>query len=626
MPPASFQALGSLKSALGHDGDVLNAFQLGLLEAGVVKTLTCIRSRRNQFCTAAQLPSEILTHIFRLATARPAGTLEAVPDMHTLLALSQVCARWRAVAISDKRAWADIAITKVGALEDLFLQRSGDMRVRVVVPADLPPAVVHRTFYSNPTPAICPRIDHLVFPIQKVFYSQHLRGFLTAFISSLTRLSIVSPLVDGRRFEQNALTNAEPIEWFTTTPSDPSPCAPKLRVLSISLLALTLPKHPLPSLVHLRLTGDHSCGVSPNHLLAFLEGTPQLQTLYAFDVRPSDLSWPGHPSTTVVHLHYLRALYLDTFTLPELTTILSRLAIPQTALVQLHRVAPRFGRSGLDDLTRLLAALPNLGDCTSIDVAEHHTDLHVRAWSPPAFASRGALWLHLTGPGFGVPRASMVRCAVAMIARRTVRTLRVAADSSAFQQNLLQNVIRAVSPAAPAISTLVLASYNAERRLGAHVRAALVPSEEEEEEETLPALEHLTVQVSFPILDSGVLIDTVGWRARTGLKRVTLSAPGAVALDSEGDEGELVLALERVGKAVAVEFVAERLWAIEEEGLWRGQGMNEYWMMYPGEDDREAAWGLPRLSWPTAVSEESESDGVEGGEQRTSENINEAEY
>lgn len=123
----------SLPSPVTH-----NPFQME--DSDYILTEVCVglRSHRNRFAPIDRLPPEIFSYIFeyvvqpdsdRTVKSQKAAT-ERIPEMWALLALSQVCSRWRAIALQTPTLWTHVDNRHEATLE-AYLNRSGTMPLRL---------------------------------------------------------------------------------------------------------------------------------------------------------------------------------------------------------------------------------------------------------------------------------------------------------------------------------------------------------------------------------------------------------------------------------------------------------------------------------------------------------------
>ena len=570
-------------------------------------TLTAIRSIQNDRNRLAQILPELLSRIFGFLPIPSGHALP--PDIHSLLAASQVCSRWRSIATANQSLWTDILVTKSGQLESLFLERSSSWPVRVFVPHTVSFSLVknaltvalapHRARVQQLT-LRCPCTSpSLVFP-DAFTLSQAIspfRAFLTCLRVITGPARRMFTISEARLAQANMNNmNRAPMKVLALPNESVEPLP--LRALSISLHAITLPDHQFPSLAHLRIIGDNETGfgVRPSHLLLFLNGTPQLQTLYTEDLQPGDDTWTCPTPSTTIELPHLRALHLDHYTLSQAAFFLERVDIPPTTLVQLHRLnGVERSAHDLSDLEHLLETLPDLGEFTELEIAEHrnrHTHFRLRG--------AGSLWLHLDSHP-GTTMAEFAPIVLAKLAHRiaSLHTLRIAPHFELpTDEHALRDVLRTASEHAPLISTLVVASYNNEGRLGEYVQPALL-SMDHDAPHPLPCLEHLVIQVFVPLSEYDTILRVAKQRrARTRLSRLTFSSPGARAF--EGDALSIITAWEPVAKTLELTFSRERLWKLGDEPFWRGEGLNPYWSMRPEKYNFERVWRVPKLGyWET---------------------------
>ncbi|KAI0730589.1 hypothetical protein C8Q76DRAFT_792745 [Earliella scabrosa] len=576
----SFQALRSLQHALTDD---INTFSDENLH------------------TVVQLPVELLTSIFRYAKdgglpfERPDGHLvEQLSNTRSLMSASQVCSRWRSIALSDPSLWTDIpAMHWSHEFIALLLERSGSMPLRVLTqPSESARKSIVKSFARLKEVRI--RIKELVLTVtdgDRIV----LDDILCPLGPSLTYLNLsVSPSHGtGDIWSYSRLPTVRKRLFSRGRASEDVQPELPLKALSISLAASTLPDHRFQHLIHLRITANHRGLFHPGHLISLLQDTPRLRTLSVYNV-----DYPVHYPVQVqpqqlrpARLDHLRVLYFDQIDLGQTAYILTHLILPTTVMVQLHRIAI----PNPTDLHHL--ELPGSEDYTELEIAEQGEHLHFRIRG-----AQSSLWLHIKARAGEAPRRvskALPSMVLSKLALRIsgVKTLRIGGPSASFDSDLLKEVLPVVSTHCPSISTLVVASDNHQRSLSGRVLEGLIRDESESSVTCpLPGLEHLAIQVFRPLLDSAVLVDLAKRRseARCPLSSITFSAPaGALAMDGDNVQTQ-ASALEAFEALVShVSLSSRRLWRLSQDEVWRVE--HKYWPLYPSKVNIASAWGLPSL-------------------------------
>ncbi|KAI0794585.1 hypothetical protein C8Q74DRAFT_1366017 [Fomes fomentarius] len=182
-------APSSLKMAVNNSDDDLNA-----LERCLLVSLISVRKIQNQsHRIAARYPSELLSLIFAFVVGSMlqvhcGGYAHRYPDISSLVAVSQVCSRWRTVSTTDQSLWNGIPIMRFGPeFTRLLIERTGSMPLRFFAhPAS--PRYTSPVLKSLKPHSV--RVQELIVGITRGDYS-YLSDILSPLAPSLTYLSVV---------------------------------------------------------------------------------------------------------------------------------------------------------------------------------------------------------------------------------------------------------------------------------------------------------------------------------------------------------------------------------------------------------------------------------------------------
>ncbi|KAI0794591.1 hypothetical protein C8Q74DRAFT_1249610 [Fomes fomentarius] len=565
----AIQTARSLQQVLCEDAALMTMSDddLDALERCLLESLISVRKIQNQsHRIAARYPSELLSLIFAfvvgsLLQAHGGVYAHRYPDINSLVAVSQVCSRWRTVSTTDQSLWRSIPIMRFGPeFTRLLIERSGSMPLRLFAHPASPRYTSPVLKSLKPHSA---RVQELIVEVTRGDYS-YLSDILSPLAPSLTYLSVFP--TSTRRMGANMM------KWWFTNPRQDTTTTPDLRALSLSLDVVVPPSDSYPSLIHLSLTGNTYCFSVPE-FLAFLGRTPLIQTVYA----SIPLGHASNDTTVGVHLDHLRTMVLEGFDIHKITYMFKHLFLPIDAHVQCHYV--RLWHS--DELRGL--KLPALEEYKELEIIEHFSRLHFRMRGP-----RSSFWLDIL-IGDVVGAEDVMEAVFAQLAPQIsdVETLRISTQRSSLQQSFMEHVV-SVSTYAPSISSLVIANYDFQH-VGKRVLDGLVAGDHSPNGHPFAALKHLVVQVDQPITDAEMLVNMVSarFRGQCALSTLTFSAPDGLAISGGG----LSPFEEYVDK---VESLSRKIWSPEADGFWKVK--NEYWQMYRKEQPERKVgfWDLPR--------------------------------
>ncbi|TFK78924.1 hypothetical protein K466DRAFT_506496, partial [Polyporus arcularius HHB13444] len=228
-----------------------------------------VRTQCNLTSAVHKLPPEIVLLIFDLVrheTAREAGhaTVElSAAGNCSLVSLTHVCRRWRAVALDCPALWTGIVSRSSSA--ETFVQRACDMPLSVA-------ADVVGGRLSMPTKRLLWRLRARIQCLHIVmeFLPQLLmfRKMLGRLSSNLLSLAIV--VRRSRRMHPDRLEHLFPLFGGR---------APCLRSLSISSPDPLMPTDHFPALANLHLSNSDHTQIL-NELSQLLRRTPNLETVH----------------------------------------------------------------------------------------------------------------------------------------------------------------------------------------------------------------------------------------------------------------------------------------------------------------------------------------------------------
>ncbi len=306
-----------------------------------------VRKLCNLTSVAYKLPSEILLFIFDLVqhdTAREAGhatvELSASPNS-SLVSLTHVCHRWRAVALGCPALWTGVLSRSSSA--ETFVERACDMPLSVV-------AEVVGGRLSKPTKRLLWRLRARIQCLHIVveFLPQLLtfRKMLGRLSSNLLSLAIV--VRRSRRMHPDRLEHLFPLFGGR---------APCLRSLSISSPDPLMPTDHFLALAGLHLSNSDHTQIL-NELSQLLRRTPNLETVHLHLRLQDAVSLVPFNTRTPIALPRLRRFCVTSlprlFYQPprraDLYSILAHIVFPPDAVVTIQEEASYSLSSGVHHL------------------------------------------------------------------------------------------------------------------------------------------------------------------------------------------------------------------------------------------------------------------------------------
>ncbi|EIW51745.1 uncharacterized protein TRAVEDRAFT_54172 [Trametes versicolor FP-101664 SS1] len=575
--PNCVAACGMLKTSLPIEMHTLSSDLLRTLEEDLSKVVLSLRQEHNSRTFPGKLPPEVLLHVFRHAR-EVKDTLDddshliiPPPDHKTLLSLTHVCRFWRSTAIASPALWSHVPRVPV-KISSLFLQRAGKKV----------PLTIHIIGLSFPwwredprKPTLSLRVRALIIDTSHSDMAGYTaKNSLRPVAPHLRYLAITSPIREYRYSDPPAITS-------TTLFGG---AAPALTAFALTLRSGVLYADSFPALAHLRIAGSEHIVLPALSLLAMLEHTPALETLY---VRNTTMRHPKQalPLPTV-RLDRLRAGSIDTQSVDAACALVQALRIPATGTLQLHL---------LKVLSKAALALPStlgeaLGPLAALEVIAGSSFFHVRTRRPEG----GGLWLEFYAKDGGGVREQVLAPLVRALgpALADVRTLRVSAYWTHYRDGLLATVLKTAGPHITALDALVVATPNHTWAEGAEgLRGALAPRREGdgEGEDVVPLPALTTIGVESQGCDGRFyepFVDVLRQRAARGhrLERVVLHGSRAW----QTTEQEQQAAAEVEGLVGTVEYAKRAVWDVECDPAWRT--MNEHWVLFPRADEENCHW------------------------------------
>lgn len=267
-----------LSKMLARMDDVAKArLQIDRVIEGYLREIVKERNKLNELIPVSKLPVELLTEVFSLCVQRkddqPLWHRSARQRrMEPVLVVTQVCHRWRVVAVASSKLWSTIIASGHLAFVEMMLTRSQHCALEVDIhnrfPAD----------HSRNARAVfgeLHRLRHLSIP-------QYTRELMLELVPRpVPLLKSLALARDLRKLESSQLDFSNPLERCEL------PCLESLRVDSV-ICSWTSPLLR-PSLTHLRLF--HTVPRPPpspfSDILDILESMPRLQDLELLEVIPT---------------------------------------------------------------------------------------------------------------------------------------------------------------------------------------------------------------------------------------------------------------------------------------------------------------------------------------------------
>ncbi|KAI0687517.1 hypothetical protein C8Q76DRAFT_759815 [Earliella scabrosa] len=319
---------------------------LGVLEQSLQRAMAVVRRLLNGTRPINRIPSEILLRILSLAQRKSPFMGEKIshmdkstthwpfpiPDIDDLRHLSQVCTRWREVALAAPALWSTFREInhRSSTLDSLYLTRCPSGPIDIYVDTSFSDELKQQLLQRGPQI----RQFHMKVTGTNVVWAaphrQVIATLATTDASALEHCSLLLPLPASVRLQRTPALSGHGT-------------ATRLRSLFLSVTAV-LPQWELPALTRCVLTcpsfGNNIGDViDTSSLLAFLSGTPQLEVmhLYRITVRQLYEPPPSHHRVPVSKLRYLcyNPRVLD---MPYLTDFLAHLLMPSQCQLDIDSI------------------------------------------------------------------------------------------------------------------------------------------------------------------------------------------------------------------------------------------------------------------------------------------------
>ncbi|KAI0687023.1 hypothetical protein C8Q76DRAFT_803725 [Earliella scabrosa] len=413
MPAPNMGPTQDAKTSLRVRMSSMSREELLLIHSQAVDFLQEVRLRINALPCIHQLPVELLTDIFRYAIDSPCTSLHNTSifrkvdnaPLLTLIRITHVCRRWRAIATDASFLWGRIHNLPNESLVKLFMERSrtAPLTVTVVVKNK------GRKLLDSVFTTCSARLRTLHVFDARTSYARHPplhQRPLQQLLPDLQCCVIVSRSERRDRFG-----------WPSSAGSGSMPFIFSRRISTLRALAITpvawLPGNSFPSLSHLFLSFSMHAGTTLiehlRRLLSLLSNAPNLGCLQLTDVGQARESYgainpftpsPPAPSSNNEHKPIL-LLRLRSIIVTESGRIvlpfLECLDMPEDVMVRLSGMDMHVGNLG----TPRLPHLPPMNRASHMELSAIKRTLHLVAGPAEAHASSrppGGLWLQATYP------------------------------------------------------------------------------------------------------------------------------------------------------------------------------------------------------------------------------------
>ncbi|KAG8730665.1 hypothetical protein FRC11_006158, partial [Ceratobasidium sp. 423] len=322
--------------------------------ARVKRLLGKARNSLTSIVPITSLPDEVLLRVFRLVMHEELLDFEykldrATPDIRTLT-ISQVCTRWRQIALSSRSLWSKIELSirrEIFPLGDIFADRSGGLPLNVRVIESytgwggwgfhLRPSISR--FFSR----IGPRVASFEFAMLPPLNAQlpwpviHLYTLASSFKhwkpGQLTRLALSDRSISSDRklgdeyFEssahwflfprtktEQAINSQGSAIWLDVSPQHFEDVLAPVKVLELDLIYPFWASKAYHGLVELRLTGPRqlTAVITTQQLANILESSPELRVLhFGLEVSLTEAS-PQPVHLRGLEVFILHSLHYDT--------------------------------------------------------------------------------------------------------------------------------------------------------------------------------------------------------------------------------------------------------------------------------------------------------------------------
>ncbi|KAI0719789.1 hypothetical protein C8T65DRAFT_34487 [Cerioporus squamosus] len=309
--------------------------------------LVAVRTRYNLISAVHKLPTEILLFIFHLLRPKTAREAEQAPvelsaaSNRSLVSLTHVCHRWRAVALDCPALWTDI-ISRSGSAAT-FAQRARGMPLRVssqVIDGRL----------SKPAKRLLWRLRSRIQCLHIVLESlPQLLVFVRMLMRLSTKLLDLSIVVcHSRRMHPDRLGNLLPLFGGHTN---------RLRSLSISSPDPLMPTDSFPVLAHFHLSNSDHAQIL-GELSRLLRRAPALETVHLHLRLLDAISLTSFNNGIPIALPRLRRFCVTSLPRlfyhhprrPDLYSILSHITFPPGAVVTVQEEASYSMSGGVPQL------------------------------------------------------------------------------------------------------------------------------------------------------------------------------------------------------------------------------------------------------------------------------------
>ncbi|KAJ8482778.1 hypothetical protein ONZ45_g14831 [Pleurotus djamor] len=264
------------------------------------RVIILLEARRNTRPAISKLPDEILCMVFLLA--KPSGELENISDW--LRGAHLVCHQWRALILSSSGLWSYIYLTDMPsnhAIATRMLAYSKDVPLEVVVS--------QLTSIESPDPQFLEVAKRLLDQIHRI------KSLVITSTNSVNDIYVLLPPMAAapllRVLKLNEYTSHNPDRVITFSIFDHPSNLHSLCKLVLSHVRIPDELPLLPTLRSLSITARSDqvyFGVTMTWLLKALRSTPNLQTLYVWELASEPTQQPTH--TVTVELQHVQFVYI----------------------------------------------------------------------------------------------------------------------------------------------------------------------------------------------------------------------------------------------------------------------------------------------------------------------------
>jgi len=279
-----------------------------------VEILQALKQRRNEVAPVSSLPVEVLDQIFILLTPCASQLAELRP----LIAITQVCRRWRSYALSSPRLWRTTVLDSGEWTREMLVRsRTALLTVHCVEPE---PWQWGRSLAN--LPKVLHRHGHRLGSLRVTIPAEGV-GIIQSWPKGTVRLeSLAINFV-----QQTALPDALVVHF------------PRLKKLSLLQSVFSWdPVVNYPHLTSLSLTTHDQRGEMP-HFLDAIRQMPQLQELEIFDSLPTPPTKDLPVAQSAIPLPHLKMLRL-TDTMARIAYFMRHFTLSALHNVALHVSSP----------------------------------------------------------------------------------------------------------------------------------------------------------------------------------------------------------------------------------------------------------------------------------------------